>query len=73
MLEYQNYADKSMPWRIFQYAALLKLAYHQKQQRDILVVPIVIWANKRVPPEPLYESLLDQDIGITCRYRHIRL
>jgi hypothetical protein len=62
-----------MPWRIFHYVALLKLAYYQHYQEDIIVLPIVIWATKGKPPAPSYVSGLTTDVGITCTYRHLRL
>jgi hypothetical protein len=73
LMEYQNYADASMPTRIFHYVASLKLQYFQQHQQDIIVLPIVIWAIPGMKPAPVYDSALDADAGITCRYREIRL
>jgi hypothetical protein len=73
LLEYQNYADSTMARRIFHYVLLLKLQYFQRFQKDIPVLPIVIWAIPGALPVPLYDDSITEDIGITCRYRQIQL
>jgi hypothetical protein len=72
-LEYQNYADSTMPRRVFHYNATLKLSYFQQQHEDIAVLSIVIWAIKGNHPAPIYESAVTEDTGIVCRYREIHL
>ncbi len=73
LLEYQNYLDATMPLRIYHYVSLLKLRYFQLHQRDIVVIPIVIWAVPGTIPDPVYESNAGTTVGIVSRYHDIRL
>jgi hypothetical protein len=73
LLEYQNYLDATMPWRIFEYVTLLKLGYHQEYRQDIPVLAIVIWATSDKPPDPVYASGVTDATGITSRYLNIVL
>jgi hypothetical protein len=73
LLEYQNYLDATMPLRIYHYVSLLKLQYFQLHQRDIVVIPIVIWAIPGTIPSPVYESSAGTTVGIVSRYYDIRL
>ena len=73
LLEYQNYLDLTMPLRIYHYVSLLKLQYFQQYQRDIIILPIVIWAIKGTPPPPSYESVATPTAKVVSTYHQIRL
>lgn len=73
LVEYQNYMDATMPRRMFEYIATLKLIYYQQYQRDIPVLAIVIWAIPGTTPAPVYTSMATDQAGITCAYHEIHL
>ncbi len=72
-LEYQNYLDDTMPLRMFQYVAALKMSYYQHYQEDIPVIGVVIWAKRGKTPPPRYQNGIDAAHSLTYDYHEIHL
>jgi hypothetical protein len=71
-IEFQSTMNKTLPWRMFEYAYLIKSQQISQTGRDIPVIQVVIWAitsGSQTTPASRYENRTKKSILSTWEYQ----